>query len=368
MDCCKKHFDMPSAVALALSILSFLPGAHQTLAQQGSVPDLYASRADNSSDRFWSVDWSPDGTKIAIGGTQGIDLYDTKSMIVSPLEHTKGSISPITWSPNSSKLAGVQQDEHGIFIWNANGELLGTLQGDTYIWSIAWSMDNRVLAIGEWKRIELWDTESFEQIKEMSTGDSDVFGLSWNPDGHRLMAVLTLEGGVVIWDTRSGTTVAHVRPDRAMQSAAWSPDGTKIATVGSETSSRTNDCPTCVTFDPQIWADNGTLWKTLHGHSDFVIVVKWSPDGKHIVTGDREGEMILWEASTGRRLATSHIHLGSFNELVDENSIDWRPDGKYLALVNDAGHFQIWDAFMQKMSVDLEPTHPAAPATAEHTP
>lgn len=48
---------------------------------------------------------------------------------------------------------------------------------------------------------------------------------------------------------------------------------------------------------------------TYHGHDSKVIKLAWSPDGQYIASADTRGNVLLWQASTGKTL-TSSFHRG----------------------------------------------------------
>ena len=65
--------------------------------------------------------------------------------------------------------------------------------------------------------------------------------------------------------------------------------------------------------------------RTLTGHSDYVLSVAASPDGKYLASGSGFGSLIIWDAKSGAKLKTLEGH----SDYV--NSVSWSPDGKYLA-------------------------------------
>ena len=349
MKCHEFRFHM---LTMAISALFLILFSIDKLSTEAQTIHHTISQIENPNIQLLSVAWRPNGSQIAFGTTRGLDIYDIKTARINALYHANGPISPITWSPDGNNVAGVQQDEHKILVWAVDGHLVGDFVGNIgYLWSIAWNR-NHLLATGEWRKASIWDTESFQLVKEIYTDDSDVLGLAWNSDGQRLALVLNV-GGMEIWNTTKGNKVTTINSDRGVQSTSWSPDGKRIVTGGGYSSNATTECTTCVTWDPQIWFADGTLWRAFHGHSDIVMVVKWSPDGKYILTGSRNNEFIIWDAATGKRIETLDFTLNSFNPLVMDYSIDWSPDGRYLALVTASGHLGIWDIVRQRMLLDL---------------
>ena len=59
----------------------------------------------------------------------------------------------------------------------------------------------------------------------------------------------------------------------------------------------------------KIWdANTGQCLKTLEGHSDDVISVAYSPDGKKIVSGSSDKTIKIWDAKKGECLKTLEGH------------------------------------------------------------
>ena len=53
----------------------------------------------------------------------------------------------------------------------------------------------------------------------------------------------------------------------------------------------------------RIWdCDTGTPLHTLKGHTSWVLVVSWSPDGSTIATGSMDNTVRLWDPQTGEPL------------------------------------------------------------------
>src|SRR5580693_4178779 len=87
-------------------------------------------------------------------------------------------------------------------------------------------------------------------------------------------------------------------------------------------------------------AQEPKLRDTLKGHTRQVTSVAYSPDGKTLASGSREGISKLWDVATGKELAT----LNSHNSWV--KSVAFSPDGKTLA--SGSGHLpsaeiKLWD-------------------------
>jgi WD40 repeat protein len=88
----------------------------------------------------------------------------------------------------------------------------------------------------------------------------------------------------------------------------------------------------------RLWdAATGKLLATLQGHTGAVYSITWSPDGKTLASGSGDRTVKLWDAATGKLLATLQGHTGAVY------SVAWSPDGKTLASGSDDRTVRLWD-------------------------
>ncbi len=76
----------------------------------------------------------------------------------------------------------------------------------------------------------------------------------------------------------------------------------------------------------------------LHGHSDTVTSVSWSPDGTQLVSGSRDGTARLWQVANENNTLTYNGHHAAVL------SVAWSPGGRYLASGGEDKTVQVWDA------------------------
>ncbi|MBB6080979.1 NB-ARC domain-containing protein [Streptomyces paradoxus] len=152
-----------------------------------------------------------------------------------------------------------------------------------------------------------------------------VYAVAFSPDGTRL-ATVGDNGTVQIWDTATGATqrtlTGHTGGVRVV---AFSPDGTRLATVG--------DNGTVQIWDPT----TGATQHTLTGHTGGVRVVAFSPDGTRLATVGDDGTVRIWDTATG---ATLHTLTGHMRWVM---ALAFSPDGTRLATADILGTVRIWD-------------------------
>jgi WD40 repeat protein len=71
--------------------------------------------------------------------------------------------------------------------------------------------------------------------------------------------------------------------------------------------------------------------------SEFMAVA-FHPDGKHLVTGQQDGTVRVWDAGTGRELGKVGTHKKAIR------GIAFSSDGSHLASVSVGGEVKLWDA------------------------
>jgi WD40 repeat protein len=133
-----------------------------------SEPRLLFKSVGKSIGVIWSLSFSRDGKKLAVGGETGITLFDVKGSGLNP---------------------------SGIF-------------QSTPAASLAFSPDGKMLASGSQNDVSLWDIEAERSLHLLSGHAGSVRSIAFSPDG-KLLASAGNDGSFILWETDPQAWIAR---------------------------------------------------------------------------------------------------------------------------------------------------------------
>jgi len=255
-----------------------------------------------------------DGTVLIWNAATGVITHSFSAHV--------GGATEIAWSPDVTKIASGGFD-NAVKIWTLSSGASTTLGSlNSIITGLEFIDNTTVLAMGVFESLgTIWNINTLNVFYTYI-----AFGYSLdtytNTSGVKT-AARTGVGGVGTFNPLTGTFIRGIPvPGGDVFDASWKPDGTKLATTGSDAAVR-------------IWnTSTGAQTLVFSSHTAVVISVAWSPNGAQIASLDRSGKVYIWNATNGQV-------LNSFN--VFSSTITWSPDSQRLAYSAGNGSVVIID-------------------------
>jgi transcriptional regulator with XRE-family HTH domain len=157
--------------------------------------------------------------------------------------------------------------------------------------------------------------------------------------GARRLATASMDDTIKIWRVDETTKKVNRNPlvtisnptdfdiaiDATGYSLAFSPDGKKLAAIGSSHTAK-------------IWdVASGKLLVTFSGHTNNIFSLAFSPKEELLATGSLDGTALVWDTRTGQQLQTLIVTT------TDVCPVVFNRDGKRLANGDGAGRVIVWD-------------------------
>jgi WD40 repeat protein/DNA-binding SARP family transcriptional activator len=163
--------------------------------------------------------------------------------------------------------------------------------------------------------------------------DSPVSAVSFSPDGTRL-ATSGWDTTAKIWDASTHRLLFTLTTnDQDVYDVGWSPDGTRLATSG---------ITDVIVWDPATGRRVLELRGKCIGHTEGVFLgvgrVDFSPDGARLAVANQDGVPKVWDLATGIPVLALAGHAGGCW------AIAYSPDGTLLATGSNDGTVKVWDA------------------------
>ena len=348
----------------------YLPSSFAQDAPQGQLFEYPEFVEISLSGRVMDVQYSPDGTKLAITSTRRILLYDAQTgKELDLFTGHSDDVFSVAFSPDGTTLASGSEDKR-VRLWDVStGKQLQALWGHSDdVFSVAFSPDGTTLASGSRDAtIKLWDVSTGEQLQTLTGHTSWVRSVGFSPDGTTL-ASGSRDATIKLWDVSTGKQLRTLTKHTSdIYSVAFSPDGTTLASGSKDKTVRLWDVSTgkqlqiltghtaqvySVSFSPDgttlasgSWDRTIKLWdvstrtqlQTLTGHSDDVFSVVFSPDSSTLASGSEDDTVRLWDIGTGKQLQTL------IGDSAGVRSVAFSADGSLLASGSWDETVRLWD-------------------------
>lgn len=332
--------------------------------------------------------FSPDGTRLVTGGLAA-RVWDTATgREVGRLPDESASIEGVAMSHDGKYVAYGTYDRQ-IKLWNLETNAVECRASRGPVHAVSFSPDDASLyTAGEDTVVRQWLVAAEAEPRVLAR--ARVSSLAFAPTSD-LLAAACRDGNVQLWDAAAGREVAEIEAHAAADNAganavAFSPDGKWLATGGRDSNVKLWEVKTwkirrtlhqgpgemvpSIAFAPdsltlvaahhspvlgppaRLWdVASGTEKQSLPGQHWMVPAVAFSSDGQLVATGQQFGTVALWDARTGREVATLESRTAAHHNI---NSVAFSPDGKLLVSAGNEGTIKLWDVPGEQLRATLK--------------
>ncbi|KAF2863917.1 WD40 repeat-like protein [Piedraia hortae CBS 480.64] len=273
--------------------------------------------------------FSPDGSRLASGDEDGtVRVWDTNTWSQTEMRELRGSPSQLAFTPRGEGLVVS-------FVKETGYDLLAMGESEWFncdvrrtISAIASSSGSNKMVIGQYDgQLVIHDLSDELTRLQSQAFLSEITAMTALADGHTIaigMKGVSLQLLDIEKVPHQGRVLeGHTDYVTVMK---LSPDGRKLATGSDDKSVRLWD------------TDQAVQVSVMVGHSSWVTALAFSPDGDRIASGSDDRTVRVWNARTGNQESIFTEHLAALR------TVTFSPNGSTVASGDKDGSARLWSA------------------------
>jgi WD40 repeat protein len=172
------------------------------------------------------------------------------------------------------------------------------------------------------ERVALWDLDGNCVRTFVWSRRRNPKHAAFSPDGR--VVVMDCHPAVALWDVASGAVLGEMEDAGSVEALAYAPDGQTVATAAGRL--------------VRLWdVETRSCQERFPAFRATVQTVAYSPNGRLLAAGSRDGTVRLWEVATGRQVAAHDWRKG------DVEHVAFAPDGQTCAAACKGKAVVVWD-------------------------
>jgi hypothetical protein len=192
-------------------------------------------RAEEISEKYETISFISDGTKIASNYLDNIIIWDIETESEEKRIQMEDEVSAVDWDSESGRIAVGDSRGNFYVVDPVSNQILHKEFGGSRIYDVRWNSSGDAILIVSHSSVTVIDGISYKLIFRVSVSHPDILLYAdWNPAGNKIVLAESM-GSINIIDIENpASTNRQVTPFQGIEGVRWSPAGDQIAIISND--------------------------------------------------------------------------------------------------------------------------------------